>query len=271
MKGMVIIIISVILASININCQKIGTNPESANISESTNENLDVLFIGSSYFYYNNLSELFTNLAENSGKEVNAVSHIAKGYLSDHAGYISTESKINETDWDFIILQGVGTGTAYPEVYTNHPVLPALESLQTKILNNCENTKIVFCMPWAFEDGMTWLAGWTDTYTEMQFKIYENTIKWADSLNIFVAPVGWAWNTVLNEKNFPLHYLHLSDWNHPSLKGSYLMACVIYSTIYQKSCTEIPYYAGLKNDGADYFQEVASDIVLNNLETWNIK
>ncbi len=32
--------------------------------------------------------------------------------------------------------------------------------------------------------------------------------------------------------------VHMSDWNHPSLKGSYLMACVIYSAVFQESTVD---------------------------------
>lgn len=62
----------------------------------------------------------------------------------------------------------------------------------------------------------------------------------------------------------------MSDWNHPSLKGSYLMACVIYSTVFRERTTGIEYYADIPEDDASNFQEVGSDIVLDNLELWNI-
>jgi len=62
----------------------------------------------------------------------------------------------------------------------------------------------------------------------------------------------------------------MTDWNHPSLKGSYLMACVIYSTVYRESTVGISYYGGLTKGEAEYFQTVASNTVLNNLNTWNI-
>jgi len=67
-----------------------------------------------------------------------------------------------------------------------------------------------------------------------------------------------------------LHYLHMSDWNHPSLKGSYLMACVIYSAVFQESTVRNPYHAGIPDEEAEFFQSVASDTVLNKLELWNI-
>lgn len=39
-----------------------------------------------------------------------------------------------------------------------------------------------------------------------------------------------------------LHYLHLSDYNHPSKRGSYLTACVIYAIIFKEELKEINYY-----------------------------
>jgi len=235
------------------------------------NDSCSILFIGSSYFNFNNLPDLFENLAISSGKNI-YIDHYGRNglYLDDHASSSNTESKINEQDWDYIILQGVGSLMAYPDYFTDHPVYPALVTLRDKIHQNCESTKMVFCLPWAFEDGMTWYQDWTDTYEEMQIKIFENTLQYSDEIGFEIAPVGWSWYMVLEEKSYPLHYLHMSDWNHPSLKGSYLMACVIFSTVFLESSVDIPYYGGLLEEEGSYFQTVASNTVLDNLSLWNI-
>jgi hypothetical protein len=105
----------------------------------------------------------------------------------------------------------------------------------------------------------------------MQMKIYSNTLKYADDIGFMIAPVGWAWFKVLEDKNYPLHYLHLSDWNHPSLKGSYLMACVIYSSIFKESTSGTDYFSKNTKEEASYFQEVASRTVLNSPKLWRIE
>ncbi len=233
----------------------------------------EILFIGSSYFTYNNLPEMVSELSENMGKTFSIEAEMRNGlYLEDHANLTTTEEKINERDWDYIILQGVGRIIAYPDSFPDdHPVYPALVTLKDKIMANCEATKIMYQMPWAFEDGMIWVSGWTDEYPEMQQKIYDNTLDYSDSIGFIISPVGWAWNTVLYEQNYPLHYLHLSDWNHPSPKGSYLMACVIYSTIFQESTVGTEYSAGISEEEALYFQSIASNMVLDSLELWKIE
>lgn len=226
-----------------------------------------ILFIGSSYFSFNDLPKIVESFCRAAGDTVFIGQEIVNGtYLDYHASSPAAEEKINERPWDYVVLQGVGTNTAYPEVYTAHPVLPALKTLKEKIEAASPCAATVFCMPFAFEDGMTWKDGWEDTYSDMQSKIYEYTLFLADSLGLTVAPVGRVWKEVLEEKSFPLHYLHMSDWNHPSYRGSYLMGLVIYSTIFRKSCLGMPY--GGTEAEAELFQAAADRIVLDNLGLW---
>ena len=63
---------------------------------DSTQKPCEILFIGSSYFSYNNLLALFQNLSDSSGRDVYIDQQITVGYLADHADRTSTESKINE-------------------------------------------------------------------------------------------------------------------------------------------------------------------------------
>ncbi len=258
---------TIIIISITV----IGLNYISAN-PKSNQDTCDVLLIGSSYFNYNNLKNLIKNLADSSNTQLYIEMHGQNGlFLADHASSTATEAKINERNWDYVILQGVGMLVAYPASFpNNHPVYPALIALRDKIHANCESTRMVFQMPWAFEDGMTWYQNWTDTFEDMQIQIYNNTLQYSEEIGFEIAPVGWAWYAVLEEFNYPLHYLHMSDWNHPSLKGSYLMACVIYASVFQESVIDNSYQAGLPEEEVVFFQTVASDIVLNNLEMWNI-
>jgi hypothetical protein len=240
-------------------------------------DDLLVLFIGSSYFEYNDLPGIFERLAIESGKEVYVRREVVSGrYLDYFAENTITEQVIQEQDWDYVLLQGGCQNAAYPDTHHiitpgsgYHPVYPALETLKAKIEANHAASRMVYMMPWAFEDGMTWVEGMTDTYQDMQEKIYDNTLRWADSLEISVAPVGWAWYDVLADDP-PLHYLHLPDWNHPNLRGSYLSASVIFATVFVESVENIAYYGELEQAEAEGFQEVASRVVLNSLELWNL-
>ena len=237
----------------------------------SANKPVKILFIGSSYFNFNKLPDLFQNLVFSTEHEIVTEHYIPSGqYLADHASNIITEKIIQLDKWDYVVLQGVGSQVAYPDKITHHPVYPSLRLLKEKILKNHPSTRIIFCLPWAFEDGMSWKEGWSDQYKDMQVKIDSVTRLYAHELDLLVAPVGHTWHLVLEEKKFPLHYLHQSDWNHPTMKGSYLMACVIFSTIFQESTEGNSYGADLSSEEVKYFQRVASGNVLDNLEHWSI-
>ncbi len=237
---------------------------------------LKVLFIGSSYFAAWDMVDLFSNLAEKGGHDVYVDTFIKSGVYLDYLAQLrDVTEKIQAQDWDYVVLQGCGITTAYPYThhlltsYTGyHPVFPALQTFRAKVTANCVSTRLVFQMPFAFEDGMLWV-GMDDTYFDMQQLCYDHTLAWADSLDLVVAPAGWAWRSIMLEAP-ELHYLYASDYNHPSLRGSYLNACVFYATLFRESCTGIQYYAGIPRVEARHLQEVGSETVLENLNLWNL-
>jgi hypothetical protein len=253
------------------------TGAESVTIHIIQPPPLRVLFIGSSYFLYNDLPALFRGLATSGGHRTVVESACWGGwFLDDHAASPDTEAKIKSRKWDYVVLQGVCTNMAFPDThhlifppYDRHDAVAAITALKQKIDAKWRGVKVVYCMPWAFEDGTTWLDGYNHDYFEMQQMVYDNTIRFSDDIGFVIAPVGWAWNEVMKIKT-QLHYLFRADWNHPSLRGSYLMACVIYSTLLQEDTNGLGYHGGLWPDEARYFQSVASTIVLDDLELWNI-
>jgi hypothetical protein len=228
-----------------------------------------VLFIGSSYFAYNDLPGMFENLAESAGREVYVMEAVPLGtYLDYHASSSNTISIINSRNWDLVVLQGVGRIVAYPEE-AHFDMVSVLSSLEETIHNNSSSTEIMFCMPWAFEDGMLWTQGGTDTYFDMQQRIYDNTLTYPDTTDVVISPVGWAWNAIMLEEP-PEHYLFMADWNHPSPRGSYLTACVIYSSFFRESVEGTSFLAALPENEASHFQSVASSIVMDDPGLWHL-
>jgi len=91
----------------------------------------------------------------------------------------------------------------------------------------------------------------------------------ADTNKATISPVGVSWKNVRD--SFPTIQLYAGDGSHPNIYGSYLAACVFYSTIYQKSTigsTFIP--AGINSADALILQTVASYTVLDSLSLWRI-
>lgn len=238
---------------------------------------LTVLFIGASYLAVNDMPGIFAELAEAGGKEVFVARRVQSGfYLDFFAQDGATTRAIRNRKWDYVILSGGCQTAGYPnthhlirEDWGRHDPLPALQELKRKVKENHPETVIVYIMPWAFEDGMTWIPGQPDDYFTMQERIRSNALAWSDSLDLVVAPVGMAWKEVL-EWNPPEHYLHMSDWNHPAARGSFLSAAVLYSTVFRESSQEVNFRWTLNTADAAGFRRVASETVLDSLALWNI-
>ena len=110
--------------------------------------------------------------------------------------------------------------------------MPYLSEFREIIKYNYDKTSVVYMMPWAYTDGLTFIDGETDTYEIMQKNIYDNSIKVANNLDISLAPAGWAWYQLMLE-NYPAE-LYLNDMNHQTISGAFLTASVFYSTIFWK-------------------------------------
>lgn len=229
-----------------------------------------LLFIGSSYLEFNDVPRRVKEFAERAGHEVYVRRHT---YLGQPLAYFSadfgTTNLIRERDWDFVILQGGASGVAYPQS-ADYPVFLALSDLHRKATEGGTGTRVIYMMPWAYEDGMLWVEGRTETYEDMQLDIREQVLKWTEDLDIKVAPVGMAFYEVLTTWEHGLHFLHDPDWNHASEEGSYLAAATIYSTIFAESVTEVDYRWKIEATMARDFREVATRTVMDNLSLWKI-
>lgn len=245
-----------------------GTDPNENNEEEFDPNAKTVLFMGSSYFAGNNFIGIFKNLMKAGGKKLNVFERIVSGaYLSFHAGNEESIKKIYERDWDYVLLQGGCHYISKPKWH--YLIVPYIKELNRMIKDNCPDTKTVYMMPWAYEDGLEWMRGEGDSYEEMQQKIYNEALKVADEIGLVISPVGWAWRTVFLSPDHNID-MYRADYNHPTVNGSYLMACVFYCVIFQESCEGLEYYNGIPEDDAKFMQKAASDTVMNDLELWHI-
>ena len=90
----------------------------------------------------------------------------------------------------------------------------------------------------------------------------------ADTNAAFCSPVGVAWKRV--RETHPSINLYSPDQSHPSAEGTYLAACVFYSTLFRASSVGALFVSSLPADTAAILQAIASSTVLDSLATWNI-
>jgi hypothetical protein len=175
------------------------------------------LFVGNSYTFCNKLPWIVSELASSSGSALE-VDMVVKGGVDYewHFNNQETLEAIRKSDWDFIVLQNRSLG----------PIEEKEKMLKygTKLHREVQKTgaETVLYMTWARQH-----------IPEMQKEITEAYISLAKEIGAKIAPVGLAWENALKADNKLL--LHTEDKSHPNPKGSYLAACVFYSTFYDAS------------------------------------
>jgi len=238
--------------------------------SEPKDGQTTVLFIGSSYTAFNNVPDRFRDLSQKAGHRVFVRYHLALGQpLSYFAQSSAAADALRDLEWDFVILQGGAQSAAYPQLGGTSDYL-ALKELRRKATEGSPGTRVVYMMPWAFEDGMTWVEGRDETYEEMQLDIREQTLEWSQDLDLILSPVGMAWYRVLTAWPHGDHFLHDTDYNHASKAGAYLMAATIFSTLWVEDPTDVGYSWEIEKELARDLRGVAGSTVLDSLSLWNI-
>jgi hypothetical protein len=229
-----------------------------------------LLFIGSSYLEFNDVPGRVKEFADRAGHQVYIQRHTFPGRpLAHFASDPVTAELIRERNWDFIVLQDGSSSVVYPRSAQDSP-REALEALARKAREGDAGTRVVWMMPWAFEDGMRWMEGRDESYEVMQLDIRERVLDWSRELDLAIAPVGMAFYHVLTTWDHGVHFLHDEDWNHASEAGSYLAAATLYATLFVDSVTEVEHRWRLSGRMARELREVASRTVLDSLDLWRV-
>ena len=229
-----------------------------------------VLFIGNSYTGVNDLPNTFRQVALSLGDTVTTSAQTPGGYtLIGHSTTPATLDAIASQPWDFVVMQEQSQLGALPFDVTDTE-LGALQ-LVAAIEENDECTYPVFYMTWGRQNGDDLNCAdfpFMCTYDGMQQGLRDNYVALAELNDAFVAPVGVAWKQVRD--THPFINLYNPDGSHPSVEGTYLAACVFYSTLFQQSCVGAGFVSSVQPDTAAILRGIASAIVLDSIPTWNL-
>lgn len=231
-------------------------------------DSLSVLFIGNSYVYTNDLPTTLKNLANSKGDILTVASKTNGGYtFQNHVNDPVTFSKIHLTDWNYVILQGQSQEPSFPYDQVNTSTLPYAVQLADSVYANAPCSQVVYFMTWGRQNGdPQWDS--ISTFDKMNTRLRNAYLRIADSSKASVAPAGPAWKYVRD--NYPTINLFSADGSHPSLEGTYLNACVFYSSLFHKSAEGASYNNGIDPATATILQQVARMTVLDSVETWKL-
>lgn len=205
---------------------------------------IDILFIGNSLTYYNkgipfHVQEFYD--ATSSEVISNTQEQAYGGFkLRDHLNNVATLRVIDETLWDYIILQENGN-----EAVTDPE--NALESIRDfQALLQGRPIRVLLYLTWAYKDQPEMTQQLVDFYTEA------NKIT-----NWKVIPVGLGWRD-FEAENDDIHLLG-EDGVHPSLQGTYFASAMFFEALSGFDLPSNPYDANLDSDDAAYIRQYVSN------------
>ena len=223
-----------------------------------------VLWVGNSFFYYNNsLHGHFGRLVASagSGARVRGVSVTISGSgldWHDMASLLRPDglgrySFVGDNDIQFN-PPGRQYDTAVMMDCSQCPIHPKLQAaFHDTVKKNAQllrqaGVRPVLFMSWAYQDK-----------PEMTVQLAEQYTQAGKANGALVIPAGLAFARAISRQ--PDTVLYESDKRHPSLAGTYLAACTAYATLFGKSPVGLAYTAGLPADLAARLQTAAWETV----------
>lgn len=231
-----------------------------------------VLFIGNSYTAVNNLPQMVADVAAGFGDILIFDSNVPGGVtFQGHTTSPATQAKINQGNWDFVVLQEQSQLPAFPYGQFASDCLPYAQILcqQIRAADSC--TRPMFYLTWGRKNGDQANCAFYPplcTYAGMQGQLRERYLLMADTNFAEVAPVGAAWRD-LRASNSNIE-LYQTDESHPSLAGSYLAACTFYASIFRKSPIGAAIPPAISAAHAQAIQQQAYQTVFDSLPVWHL-
>lgn len=235
-------------------------------------DSIRVLFIGNSFTFYNKMPKMVDSIAKNQKKAL-AITSVTKGgqRLSGHLKNKRLLKLLKKGGWDFVIVQEQSTDPALHTDSVKKLVYPYAHRLDSLIHAGSPDAKTIFYMTWGHKYGFREPVPEypvINTYDGMFHRLYTSYLEMTYDNNAMCAPVGMAWDKVRKKRPNLIMYKH--DSYHPSKTGSYLIANVIYCTMFPKRY-QCNYTAGLPEETAEFLQRIAQNTVMDNLQLLNIQ
>ena len=237
-------------------------------------DTLRVLFLGNSYTSYNNLPQLVKDLSTSAGKNLITDVNMPGGItISGHLNDPTSIAKVSQGNWDYVVVQ---EQSQLPTIdyYRYNDMYPSLTDLKMMVEQFSPCAKLITYMTWGRRYGGqqcdpngVYCSPVFTGFNHMQDSLTSAYMQISDMLNIQCAPVGVAWQQVLNDTNL---VLHSADNSHPNMDGSYLAACAIYSSIWKAPSSGIAFNAGIAASRAAYYQSKSDQTVFNLSNDWNL-
>ncbi len=187
----------------------------------SSEKSLKVLFIGNSFTARNNLPGMIASMAIAADNEFDyRLIQQGGASLRMHWNQGEAQKAIQSGKYDYVILQEQSTLPVKNATRFHENVRlfdPAIRE---------SRAKMVLYETWARRNAPDSQAMLTNGYRAI-----------GKELGALVVPVGEAWERFLKKHDKPV--LHDKDNSHPTIAGTYLAACVFFTTLFGRSAVGI--------------------------------
>ena len=184
---------------------------------------IQVLFIGNSLTYYNDLPLMVEELAASVGDTLYASSVTRPGYaLIDHITIGSgAMAAVRDHEWDWVVMQ---QGPTWPGLYLDTLILAATQFAGPARASGA--TPAIYEV-WPSADELRYFDSMASAFRQA-----------ADAVDAVYLPAGDAWMEAWERS--PGVELYGGDLFHPSRLGSYLAAAVMFEHFTGRDARELP-------------------------------
>ncbi|MEM7475755.1 MAG: DUF4886 domain-containing protein [Planctomycetota bacterium] len=228
---------------------------QSGNEPDDNSSSLQVLFIGNSYT--SQVRSQITAMFGASKYSDAKLEFIAPGgcTLARHLQNGKTVEKIAQQEWDFVVLQ---EQSQTPAVF-REKFIDSAKALDDLIKRT--GAKTLFYQTWGRRDGDKQNPELLATYSAMQKALSDAYFSATEQCSAQIAPVGDAWAEIRSSNSKLGEELYARDGSHPSRKGAYLAASVMFAVITSEHPMKVPYNGGLEEEEAKMICSIAFEAV----------
>lgn len=206
---------------------------------------MNILYIGNSYTFFNNLPDTVAALARTPNSEPWSSGRFLRGgaglrtHFCDNLGQSSGRGRyctdldpsrtgqldalLSQGPWDAVVMQGQSMDT----VLTPDDFFAYGKVLADRI-RAAGSERILLYQTWARQH-----------FPEMQAVITAAYARLATAIGADVFQAGEAWKLAFSEREGLV--LHTEDRSHPNDRGSYLAACTLYQRLTGRSPVGLPW------------------------------
>jgi len=230
----------------------------------------NVLFLGNSYTYGNNLPTLLQQMATSTNDVLVQDSNAIGGFrFMDHVTNQTSLTKLNANHWDYVVLQEQIQMPAFPLGYVNQNVFPYATQLVALAKQNYACAVPIFFTTWGRKNGDPQIClNGQCTYTVMDDLLQQRYRTMAETNKGVISPVAQVWRYL--RANHPNIELYTTDESHPSLAGSMVAAYTFYVAIFKKDPTLVTFNSTLAPTTANILKNAVKTVVFNNKDHYYI-